>query len=304
MITIKSWLEAAKNQIDALDAEVIAVQFFAPHLADRSWLVAHDDEILDNARKHLADLAVKKRHQGMPLAYVLSQKEFYGRNFIVKPGVLIPRPETETLIDLIKELDLPKRARFLDMGTGSGCIAVTLALEFPQSYVMAADISVRALNIADLNNLRFEGRVELVQSNLFQNLELNDGYPRYDECEAADDYFDNYDANLDETRFDVVVANLPYVNRDWRWLNLEELSFEPKQALFAKTMNGLSMYKRFFKECMDAVLTRFVVLEADPCQHADLIELAKIYGFNHLKTVGYGLVFKHKWYDGKLPYEQ
>lgn len=297
MKTVRSWLTEAKKQIDALDAEIIAVHFFAPKHADRSWLVMHDDLEISQAGQKLADEALKKRSAGEPLAYVLKTKEFYGRDFMVRPGVLIPRPETETLIDLVKELKLPKRARLMDMGTGSGCIAITLALEFPQAYVMGVDVSARALDTAELNDFRHEGRVEFVQSNLFHDLNLSDGYPSYDECASADDYFDYYDVSMDEQRFDVVVANLPYVNRDWRWLDLKQLSYEPKQALFARALNGLSIYKRFFSECRNNVVAHYVVVEADPCQHEELIAMAAKNHFRHLKTQGFGVVFENEWYD-------
>lgn len=295
-MNVDTWLKWAKTQIDTLDAEIIATSFLAPEGYDRSWLVANGErEIKDLSVETLNDM-VSKRKTGMPLAYVLCRKEFYGRDFITLPGALIPRPETETLIDLVKELGLPRRARILDMGTGSGCIGITLALEIPQSYVMAADISVAALDVANANNTRFEGRVELVQSNLFESLELDPGYPEYDECSDSDEYFDGYDPSLDERRFDVVVANLPYVSRNWRWVDTEQLKFEPKEALFAKGQNGLAMYEKFFGECNANVMAHYVVVEADPCQHDELVEIAEKNGFSHIKTEGYGLVFENPCY--------
>lgn len=276
-VTVKTWLERAKTQIDALDAELIAMFSFAPEGADRSWLVAHGEDTVIKSRLEEANELLQERRDGIPLAYVLGEKEFYGRGFAVGVGVLIPRPETESLIDLIKGLQLPARAKFLEIGTGSGCIAVTLALEFSQSRVMASDISQDALDIARDNNLFYEGRVVMVESDLFKQLKLNG-----------------------REHFDVVVANLPYVNKDWDWVDTKNLCYEPSNALYATGSNGLSMYKRFFKELkyrqdQKEIWVDYVVVEADPCQHAELIKVAEKAGWIHLKTDGYGLLFESEW---------
>jgi len=279
---INSWLKQVKTRIDALDAELIAMWNFAPRGQDRSWLIAHLDEKIDAKRKKAAMAMVTKRQKGVPLAYILGEKEFYGRNFYVSPAVLIPRPETEGLIDMIKNLDINERPKFLEIGTGSGCIAVTLALEYPQSYVLAADISVRALDMAARNNMRHEGRVELVYSNLLKDIEfdvMEDARPEH---------------------FDVVVANLPYVNKEWGWLDGQALSYEPSAALYAKSHNGLSTYQRFVKELgyyygIGKLIFDYVVMEADPCQHAELIRMAERQGLFHLKTEGYGVLFESGW---------
>ena len=276
-MNVKEWLDLAKKQIDSLDAELIALKVFAPLYADRSWLVAHGDKKVAKLCER-ADKMLQKRKLGTPLAYILGEKEFYGRSFQVQPGVLIPRPETEGLIEIIKSLDLPKQADFLEIGTGSGCIAITLALEHPQAHVVASDISTRALSVAERNNIQHEGRVELVQSNLLKDFEFI-AYPEH---------------------FDVVVANLPYVNREWGWVDQKNLSFEPNTALYARGNNGLSIYQRFIKELNyyggpEGLWLDYLVLEADPCQHAQLIKIAEKAGFIHLRTEGFGLLFEDKW---------
>lgn len=274
---VNTWLKQTKTQIDALDAELIALRSFAPSRADRSWLVAHGEKKVEASRTR-ADGMLQKRKAGMPLAYVLGEKEFYGRKFAVKPSVLIPRPETEILIELVKELQLPKQPNFLEIGTGSGCIAITLALEYPQSTVVASDLSSKALEVAERNDLQHEGRVELVRSNLLKDFDFGE-YPEH---------------------FDVVVANLPYVNKDWAWVDERNLEFEPSNAIYARGNNGLSVYQRFLRELSyfggsDGVWVDYLVLEADPCQHSKLIEMARKAGFVHLKTEGYGLLFENTW---------
>lgn len=281
---IETWLKKAKKQIDALDAEVIAVWNFAPAGRDRSWLAAHsEDEILPENEQN-AEKMLEQRRSGVPLAYILGEKEFYGRKFAVNPAVLIPRPETEALIELIKSLKLPQTPKFLEIGTGSGCIGLTLALEYPQSYVLATDLSTKALEVAQCNNVWHEGRIELSQSNLLRDIEF-DVNPE--------------DERATGERFDVVVANLPYVNKEWDWLDLKTLEQEPQMALYAKSNNGLSTYQRFLNELkyhqLNDLWFDYLVVEADPCQHASLIKMAERAGLFHLKTEGFGLLFEENW---------
>lgn len=269
--TLGDWLKWAKTQIDSLDAELIAINVFAHQKQDRSWLVTHQDlEIAAFPRRQGTKL-VKRRALGEPLAYLLQRREFYGRDFVVSSGVLVPRVETEALIDLAKELKLPKRPRFLEIGTGSGCIAITLALEFPQAEVLATDVSVEALEVAEKNNQIHEGRVALVRSDLLRGVDFG---------------FDG--------EFDVLVANLPYVDPGWDWLNHDSLKFEPVTALYAIGENGLVLYRRLFEELLERQGEsglNFVVVEADPCQHGALIKMAQEFGWRFKKKQGFGIAF-------------
>lgn len=273
--TVKLWLDKAKKQISALDAELIALNAFATTGVDRSWLVAHNDVKITTEMQQKADKMLERRKKGEPLAYILGKKAFYGRDFMVNPDVLIPRPETEGLIDLVKSLGLPKQPSFLEIGTGSGCIAITLALEFPQSYVLATDVSIKALDMAYRNDLAYEGRVEFMQSNLLR------------------------DVTSDEGHFDVLIANLPYVNPQWEWLDLQSLSYEPERALYVEKGGGLALYERLLRELKlrqgrNGFGADYVVLEADPCQHLALIKIAERQGLFCLKTSGYGLLFERR----------
>lgn len=266
--TVAAWLGWARKSMPPLDAELIALFNFGGG-EDRSWLVAHMDDEISEKSLEKADRMASERMRGMPLAYLIGIKDFYGRSFDVTPDVLIPRVETEELIDLVKELDLPAQARMLDVGTGSGCIAVTLALEFPQADVYACDVSLDALGVAEGNDLKHEARVKLVKSNLLKSLDLGKN-----------------------KNFDVIVANLPYVNPAWDWLDIGSLEFEPTVALFAISENGLSVYRRLFEDLeSELAKTKYLVLEADPCQHDDLVRLAKSYRWKLYKQSGFGLVF-------------
>jgi len=277
-INVGTWLEWAKTKIDPTDAELIAVRSFAPEDADRSWLVTHQDyPIPDDLEHHFvpANQMVEERAQGKPLAYLLNQQSFYGRDFYITDHVLIPRPESEAIIDLVKSLDLPAQPHIMDLGTGSGCLAITLALEIPRASVIGVDISRDALQTAEVNNSYLEGRVTLVSSDLLSNI-----HPE------------------EHGTFDVVVANLPYVNPAWEWLDFKTLVYEPQLALYPErgtSENGLSAYHRLFDELSEYTKVAPVhnlILEADPCQHEELINLAKSYHWQHHATNGYALAFK------------
>lgn len=294
---ISEWLAGAKRKIDALDAELIALSAFAPFIpegADRSWLAAHGDfevpEVESNAALATvlagsvvlaADEMLARRVGGEPLAYIFGFKEFYGRKFEVSPEVLIPRPETETLVELIKELDLPAEPRFLEVGTGSGCIAVTLAAEFPEARVVATDVSEGALRVAKENAVRILGSVDGSRDEgarvEFCPVDLLEGLPE------------------DLAGFDVLVANLPYVDKDWGWLDRNTLGFEPDLALYAED-EGLALYKKLIMQITrrGAGFAKYVVFEADPCQHEELIRFAELQGWRLLRTEGFGLVWNVK----------
>jgi release factor glutamine methyltransferase len=152
---------------------------------------------------------VERRLGGEPVAYLTGVKEFYGRPFAVDPRVLIPRPETEHVIEAALAAPLPSRPRILDLGTGSGCLAVTLALELPGARVVATDASPAALAVAAANARRL-GAAGV-------------------RCAAADRY-----VGLDLAAFDLVVANPPYIDpADAASLSPEITGFEPHAALFA-----------------------------------------------------------------------
>ena len=150
-MNVSSWLNLATKQIDRLDAELILANSIHK---ERIFLHGHPEYELSEREKAKADQDLSRRKKSEPLAYILGYKEFYGRNFRVTPDTLIPRPETEALIDIIKSLPLvtsfPKSEplEILDVGTGSGCIAITLALELPKSQITAIDISTKALDCA------------------------------------------------------------------------------------------------------------------------------------------------------------
>ena len=214
-MNVLSWLKKTKETIPSLDAELILAHVLG---VDRVFFVSHDLDELTPEQELAADELVRKRADHVPLAYLLNYKEFYGRGFFVNEDVLIPRPETESIIDITKELD-PKS--ILEIGTGSGCIAITLKLEMPDTKVRAVDISEPALVVAKHN-----------AANL--GVEL-------DEIKISDLLSD---VSLADT--DLVIANLPYVDKSWDFLS-PELRYEPPIALFADD-GGLALVKKLILE--------------------------------------------------------
>lgn len=188
-------------------------------LAEAQLYARADDDVPEQAAVGYGQL-VRRRADRVPMAYLLGRREFYGRSFAVDPRVLIPRPETEHLVESALNC-IGDGARVLDVGTGSGCIAVTLALERPDSRIVASDLSLGALAVAAAN-CREHGvgdRVRLVRADLL--------------------------AALRPGVFDVVVSNPPYVDvGEWPSLMPEIRDHEPPEALFAG--DGLDFYRRLF----------------------------------------------------------
>lgn len=249
-MTIREWLDKTATTIDRLDAELILVHYLKA--SDRSYLVAHDND--DLADTTAINSYAARRAEGEPLAYILGYREFYGRRFFVTPDVLIPRPETEIIIDIAKQL---KPSKILDVGTGSGCIAVTLALELPDTQVTAVDISDNALKIAQKNAAHHSAKVEFHKSNL-----LADYQPEPDT---------------------LVIANLPYVDAAWDWLDHKTLDYEPNLALYAE-QGGLELIYHLINQLPSGCP---LILEADPCQHEAIIKYAEEYGLNIKKQDGF-----------------
>ena len=194
---------------------------------DRTHLLTRSDEQIE-ANRYTAYLAlVKRRAAGEPVQYITGHQEFYGLEFIVTPDVLIPRPETEFLVERVIKLARESRNEtplIVDLGTGSGCIAVTLALHVPGARVIATDSSNAALDVARANAGRHgaRDRIEFVQGDLLTPLVERD-------LEAA---------------VDILASNPPYVDEDKPELIQREVSeWEPPSALFGGA-DGLDFYRR------------------------------------------------------------
>ena len=187
---------------------------------DRAYLFAHPERELSPDERAQYDAALVERTRGVPAQYIVGHQEFWGMDLIVTPAVLIPRPETEHVIETVLELSglqgtgglerPPHSLRILDVGTGSGCIALALAKEFPNAEIYATDISPAALEIARANAARhqFEKRVQFHEADLMEGLNFVD--------------------------LDFIVSNPPYVGESEQdHVQLEVRKFEPRSAVFA-----------------------------------------------------------------------
>jgi len=202
-------LEAADVGSPRMNAEVLLMFVLGVH---RAYLYAHPERELTQEEEARYSDVLGQRATGMPSQYITGHQEFWGLDFVVSPAVLIPRPETEHLVETVLELarEVPRR-KIVDVGTGSGCVALALAHELKNAEVYAVDASPEALEIARANRarLQLDGRVRFLHSNVLQSL-----------AEVRD--------------FDFVVSNPPYVGFDEAdKVQKSVRDFEPRIAVFA-----------------------------------------------------------------------
>ncbi len=210
-----------------MNAELLAMFVLG---CDRAYLYSHGDRALTKDETASYDDALGERARGVPAQYITGHQEFWGLDLIVSPVVLIPRPETEHLIETVLELARDRVPhRMVDVGTGSGCIALALAQEFPQAEVHATELSPEALEIARANAARHQ----LQQCIQFHHTDLL--------------------AGMKEGAFDYVVSNPPYIG-EWEADSVEAQvrRFEPRQALFAGP-SGLEMFARLIPQARNVL---------------------------------------------------
>ncbi len=266
---ISEWLTRSISKLNEasvptphLDAELLLADELGK---DRSWLLAHQEFKLSSAHVKKLNTYIKRRAQHEPIAYIRGKQEFYGHEFVVSPDTLTPRPETETMIELL--LDWVKHhaskiegdLQIVDVGTGSGCIAISAALEIGSKVedggskvnYLGIDISAKALAIARKNAQRLGADVT------FKKLDLL--------SETVD---------LQPSTFNIILANLPYVPTDFS-INLAA-SHEPAFAIFGGE-DGLDYYRALFSKT--SIGTYLILTESLPSQHDALASIAKDAGY-------------------------
>ena len=214
-MTLSEYLEQASSRLArALSLERrearIEVRALVGHAlsVEHSWLIGHDRDELGSTQMEAVARLLDRRERGEPVAYILGEKEFYGHRFRVTPDVLIPRPETELLVDAVLERFADNdNIRLLDLGTGSGCIAISIALARPGWDVVGVDKSEAALAVAMENGHRLGARVTWRLSDWFTDLQ--------------------------GVTFDLIVSNPPYVAAQDAHLAEGDVRFEPRTALVA-----------------------------------------------------------------------
>lgn len=272
MTTIATWISEATNKLQAagipsaqLDAELLLSHTLRK---PRTWLHGHSDEELDDRTSEVASARLDLRLDRVPVAYIIGHKEFYSHRFKVTTATLIPRPESEDLIELLKEA-LPRNERLItdrphrlvDVGTGSGNLGITAKLLEPSLDVTLVDTSRHALKVAEDNAETLHADVDILQSNLLTS------YP----------YVADY-----------IMANLPYVDPSWECS--PETNHEPESALFAAE-GGLALILQLITQTKEKLVSGgWLILEADPEQHAHIKKEAARFGLVVHKIQGYGLL--------------
>lgn len=271
--SINEWVAQATQQLESvgissarLDSELILGHTIRQN---RSYLHAHPEELITERQHEIADARLALRLDRVPVAYIIGHKEFYGHNFRVTTATLIPRPESESLIELLTKAVpgnttlLNEPWRLIDVGTGSGILGITAKILYPELVVTLADNSLHALKIAEQNAEELHVDVDILKSDLLAT------YP--------------FVANI-------IIANLPYVDPEWE--HSPELEHEPAEALYA-ARGGLALIYDLIEQTPGKLAAGgFLILEADPEQHAAIISYAKKYKLLLVESEGYGLLLQ------------
>ena len=225
---------------------------------NRAWLIAHEKDVLTTNQKAEFETLIQRRLNGEPIAYILGFREFYGLLFKTTPATLIPRPDTETLVEAALA-KIPQDANFniLDLGTGTGALAVAIASQRHQAKVTAVDSSKAALEVATENSQTLNLKnVRLIKSDWF--------------------------AQLQNEKFDLIVRNPPYIAENDGHLKQGDLRFEPITAL-ASGEDGLNDIRRIIQEAPSYLNPNgWLMLEHGYDQAGRVAELLKQQGFNQV----------------------
>lgn len=229
---------------------------------DRSWILAHPETKLTTGQFKRLQRQIERRAGHEPLSYIRGFTEFYGRRFKVNKRVMEPRPESEAMIEMLVKLKLPNAARMADIGTGSGALGITAALELHSSEVDLYDIDSGALAVARHNEHMHELKLSVHKSDLLNRV--------------TSDY-------------DVILANLPYVPNSWK-IN-EAAKAEPRLALFGGK-DGLDVYRRLFQQLGRLTPSpAYVFTESFPPQHLGLEKIARAHDYKKLRSKGFIQLF-------------
>ena len=282
---------------------------------NRSWLLAHPDFDVKGSTFHTLQQQIKRRLSHEPLAYIRGKTEFYGREFLVNKDVLEPRPESETMLDLLIDCCKAQPCNkaepcIVDVGTGSGALAITAKVELPQAEVIAIDVDPACLEVARKNAKKHSAQIKFLQGNLLEPLSnLMSGFTyaepetvfslssevkrtsgtlreqhkgKTDSGPQANSRVASYARKQAAGDTWILLANLPYVP-DLYHVN-QAAAMEPRHAIFGGE-DGLDLYRRLFKQLQQMkIWVQFVFTESLPFQHKSLSIIAKSAGYRLKKT--------------------
>ena len=251
---------------------------------NRVQLYVSFDRPISETELDLYRSLIKRRSQHEPLQHILGQTEFMGYPFIVNPNVLIPRPETEILVEEVLKTTQQTGQRnpsILDIGTGSGCIAISLALQLPGSHILAIDISKSALDIARQNC-----QLNNISLNMFESDHTKTENTAPPITFAMYDILSPWPSSF-QNRFDIMVSNPPYVTKtEMEQLQPEVRDFEPQGAL-TDFNDGLTYYKRIFELVSEreSLQCKYLFLEMSGSQPDKIVSLARTYSFYKIDII-------------------
>lgn len=255
---ISTWLVQAKKKLRTakvtsynLDS-LILLEYVTNH--NKAHILANTDKELTNHQLSKLNELLNRRISREPLAYILGYKDFYGRQYIVSPDVLIPRPESESFINLIVKHKINNQT-IVDVGCGSGILGITIKLELPTNTIILSDNNKKALKVAKLNIAKHKINCKVICADLVPS----------------------------GVKPDIIICNLPYVPTNF--IVQPELQFEPRSALFAEK-NGMQLYNKLWEIVVKKSSTKFVLTESLQFQHKKMLNLATKAGFSLLETDG------------------
>ena len=243
-------LKQAGIQSFRLDAELLLCNVLAK---SREFLIANRERKLTTSETQLYKKYISRRTDREPLCYITNDIEFCGHNFFVDKRVLAPRVETETIVENVIKY-APSNSRLIDIGTGSGSIAISIAISRPDLEIIATEISTDAIEVAKINakKLGVKNKIKFIHSDLFSNV---------------------------NGKYNTVVTNLPYVSSDYTNSMKPEVKKEPSIALYGGSGDGLDLYRKFYQQLPQYLNSKARVYhESDPWQHKVLIDLAHSVG--------------------------
>ena len=255
-MTIAEALSAGRQQLDGagISSSPLDVELLLAHVLgkERSWIKSHDEHILTPQQAAEFEQLTARRAARIPLVHLTHQREFYGIDLYINEPVLTPRVETESMVEWAIKY-APHGSRLVDIGTGSGALAIAIAKHRPDLQVWASDVTDEALNVAQRNADTHQASITLVKSDLFESIPVH---------------------------FETVVTNLPYLRADADLM--PEVQHEPRVALVGGE-DGLDIYRRFLGQLPQHLVPGgYLFTECDPWQQADLTTAAAKIG---LKTI-------------------
>ncbi|QMU61538.1 MAG: peptide chain release factor N(5)-glutamine methyltransferase [Gammaproteobacteria bacterium] len=261
-MTLKEAVELATTTLSTIsDSAKLDAQLLLCHVCKikQTKIIAHPEQALNEQQLEIFTSTLNRRAKGEPLAYITGTKEFWSLELMVNEQVLIPRPDTELLVELaLKEISNIDTPRILELGTGSGAIAVALAKERENCDITATDISLPALELAKLNAKQHQADITFIHSDWYKS--------------------------VPEKKYDVVISNPPYISISDTELDQFVSQYEPKQALLSEK-NGLHALTEIIKNTPNYLLRTGSLIVEHGFQQADLVsELFANANYNNVST--------------------